>query len=29
MLDLRRFMIAVAGVAVNHDGRSGTALDLL
>ena len=25
MLDLHRFMIAVAGVTVNHDGRGGTA----
>ena len=29
MLDLHRFMIAVAGVTVNHDGRGGTALDPL
>ena len=26
---LQRFMIAVAGVAVNHDGRSGSAPDPL
>ena len=29
MLDLYRFMIAVAGVTVNHDGRGGTAPDPL
>ena len=29
MLDLHRFMIAVAWVTVNHDGRSGTAPDPL
>ena len=29
MLDLHRFMIAVAGVLVNHDGRGGTAPDPL
>ena len=29
MLDLHRFMIAVAGVSVNHDGKGGTAPDLL
>ena len=29
MLDLHRFMIAVARVSVNHDGRGGTAPDLL
>ena len=29
MLDLHRFMIAVARVSVNHDGRSGTAPDPL
>ena len=29
LLDLHRFMIAVARVSVNHDVRSGTALDLL
>ena len=29
MLDLHRFMIAVARVSVNHDGGSGTALDPL
>ena len=29
MLDLHRFMIAVAGVSVNHGGRGGTALDPL
>ena len=29
MLDLHRFMIAVARVAVNHDGRGGTAPDPL
>ena len=29
MLHLHRFMIAVAGVTVNHDGRSGTAPDPL
>ena len=29
MLDLHRFVIAVAGVTVNHDGRGGTAPDLL
>ena len=29
MLDLHRFMIAVAGVTVNHDGRGGTAPDPL
>ena len=29
MLDLHRFMIAVAGVSVNHDGRGGTVSDLL
>ena len=29
MLQLLRFMIAVAGVTVNHDGRGGTAPDLL
>ena len=29
MLDLHRFMIAIAGVSVNHDGRGGTAPDLL
>ena len=29
MLDLHRFMIAVARVTVNHDGRSGTAPDPL
>ena len=29
MLDLHRFMIAVARVWVNHDGRSGTAPDPL
>ena len=27
MLDLHRFMIAIARVSVNHDGRSGTAPD--
>ena len=29
MLDLRRFMIAVARVSVNHDGKGGTAPDPL
>ena len=29
MFDLHRFMIAIARVSVNHDGRGGTALDLL
>ena len=29
MLDLHRFMIAVARVSVNHDGKGGTALDPL
>ena len=29
MLDLHRFMIAVARVSVNHDGRGGTAPDPL
>ena len=29
MLDLHRFMIAIARVSVNHDGRGGTAPDLL
>ena len=29
MLDLHRFMIAIAGVSVNHDGRGGTAPDPL
>ena len=29
MLDLHRFMIAIARVSVNHDGRSGTAPDPL
>ena len=29
MLDLHRFMIAVAGDTVNHDGRGGTAPDPL
>ena len=29
MTDLHRFMIAVAGVSVNHDGRCGTAPDPL
>ena len=29
MLDLHRFMIAVAWVSVNHDGKGGTAPDLL
>ena len=29
MLDLHRFMIAVAGVSVNHDGKGGTAPDPL
>ena len=29
MLDLHRFLIAVAGVTVNHDGRGGTARDPL
>ena len=29
MLDLHRFMIAVAGITVNHDGRGGTASDPL
>ena len=29
MLDLHRFMIAVAGVTVNHDGKGGTAPDPL
>ena len=29
MLDLHRFMVAVARVSVNHDGRSGTAPDPL
>ena len=29
MLDLHRFMIAVAGGSVNHDGRGGTAPDPL
>ena len=29
LLDLHRFMIAVARVSVNHDGRSGTAPDHL
>ena len=29
VLDLHRFMIAVAGVTVNHDGRGGTAPDPL
>ena len=29
MLDLNRFMIAVALVSVNHDGRGGTAPDPL
>ena len=29
MLDLHRFMIAIARVSVNHDGRGGTAPDPL
>ena len=29
MLDLHRFMVAIAGVSVNHDGRCGTAPDPL
>ena len=29
MLDLHRLMIAVARVSVNHDGKGGTAPDLL
>ena len=29
MLDLHRFMIAVARVTVNHDGKGGAAPDLL
>ena len=29
MLDLHRFMIAIAGVSFNHDGRGGTAPDPL
>ena len=29
MLDLHRFMIAVARVTVSHDGRGGTAPDPL
>ena len=29
MLDLHRFVIAIARVSVNHDGRGGTALDPL
>ena len=29
MLDLRMFMIAVARVTVNHDGKDGTAPDPL
>ena len=29
VLDLHRFMIAVARVSVNHDGRGGTAPDAL
>ena len=29
MTDLHRFMIAIARVSVNHDGRGGTALDPL
>ena len=29
MLDLHRFMIAVARVSVNHDGKGGTARDPL
>ena len=29
MSDLHRFMIAVVRVSVNHDGKSGTALDSL
>ena len=29
MLDVHRFMIAVARVPVNHDGRGGTAPDSL
>ena len=29
MLDLQRFMIAIARVSVNHDGRGGTAPDPL
>ena len=29
MLELHRFMIAVARVSVNHDGRGGTAPDSL
>ena len=29
MLDLHRFMIAVARVSVNHDGKGGTAPDPL
>ena len=29
MLDLHRFMIAIARVSVNHDGRGGTASDTL
>ena len=27
LLQLRRFMVAVSRVSVNHDGRGGTALD--
>ena len=29
MLDLHRFMIPIAGVSVNHDGKGGTAPDPL
>ena len=29
MLDLHRFMVAIARVSVNHDGRGGTAPDPL
>ena len=29
MTDLHRFMVAIARVSVNHDGKGGTALDPL